>query len=106
MEACFIQETKISYFNDNLASSFWGSSDVDWTTSNSDGASRGLVILRKKGSLVVNYSFIGQGFVGINILWQGYNVNLVNIYAPCSVSLRRVLWNRLIARRAKGVNEV
>lgn len=35
LEVCFIQETKISCFNEILTSSFWGSKEVEWTMSNS-----------------------------------------------------------------------
>lgn len=70
VNVCFIQETKQSAFSDILASSFWGGRDVEWTAKNADGATGGLVILWRKGSLVVNYSFAGQGYVGINISWK------------------------------------
>ncbi|XP_058726684.1 uncharacterized protein LOC131598058 [Vicia villosa] len=105
VEVGFIQETKLTCFSEKLARSFWGSSDVEWTACNSEGASGGMVVLWKKDSLVVNYRLIGSGYVRINISWKGISVNLVNIYAPCSISLRRVLWKNLVDRRAKGLNE-
>lgn len=58
-----------------------------------------MVILWKKDSLVINYSLIGPSFIGINILWYNYGVNL------CSVNLRKDLWYRLLDRRDKGMNE-
>ncbi|XP_058784613.1 uncharacterized protein LOC131659440 [Vicia villosa] len=60
-----------------MAYSLWGSKEVEWTASNSEGASGGM----------------------------GRSVNLVNIYAPCSVNLRRELWQRLIDRRTNSLNE-
>ncbi|XP_058761236.1 uncharacterized protein LOC131634588 [Vicia villosa] len=105
VDLCFIQETKLPCFNDNLASSLWGGNEVEWTSSNSEGASGGMVVLWKKGSLNVNYIFRGHDFIGINIRREGLIYNLVNIYAPCSGVSRRVLWKELLDRRSKGGNE-
>lgn len=91
---CFLQENKAVCFSDSLANSFWGGGETDWTVRNSNGASGGLAIFWKKGTLNLNYSFSGSGYVGINVCWKGSIVNLVNIYAPCSVSARRVLLER------------
>lgn len=60
------------------------------------------MILWIRGSLTINYSFKGVGYVGININWKGVDYNLVNIYAPCSVVDRRVIWSSLLDRRRKG----
>lgn len=49
VDICFLQETNLGSFNDNLARSFWGNEEVDWTTCNWTGASEGMVILWKKG---------------------------------------------------------
>lgn len=51
---------------------------------NSLGASRGMVILWEKGSLALNFSFISQGFMRINVMWKGNVYNFVSIYAPCN----------------------
>lgn len=64
-----------------------------------------MVILWKKEYLVVNYNFIGPGYVGINVSWGGCGVNVVNVYASCSINYREGMWNSLLGRRIKGVNE-
>ncbi|XP_058776002.1 uncharacterized protein LOC131650307 [Vicia villosa] len=64
-----------------------------------------MVILWKKGSLCANYSFSGYGYVGINATRDGVCFNLVNMYAPCNMVLRRRLWAGLIDRRLKSGNE-
>ncbi|XP_058776661.1 uncharacterized protein LOC131650982 [Vicia villosa] len=99
IDVCFIQETKLSGFNDYLAGAFWGSSDVEWTACNSVGAAGGMVILWRKGALTVNFSFVGKGFVGINILWKDKGYNLVNVYALCSVLERRLVWTSLLHKK-------
>lgn len=72
---------------------------------NSLGSSRGMVILWGKGSFSLNFSFIGQGFVGININWKGIGYNLVSNYAPSSLIARRVLCKSLVERKRKSRNE-
>ncbi|XP_058762540.1 uncharacterized protein LOC131635919 [Vicia villosa] len=99
VDVCFIQETKLSSFNDVVARSFWGGIEVDWTVSHSEGASGGMANLWKKGSLNLNYSFKALGYVGINVWWKSTCVNLVNIYAPCNAVARRDLWKSLVDRR-------
>lgn len=105
VDICFLQETKLSSFNDNLAKSFWGGIEVDSTASFSEGASDGMVILWKKSDVFVNFSFHGLGYAGINITYENIIYNLVNIYAPCSAVLRRGLWDSLIKRRIKSGNK-
>lgn len=41
--------------------------------------------------LSLNYSFKGDGFVGVNVEWKGKTYNFVNIYAPCNNMKRRNL---------------
>ncbi|XP_058726636.1 uncharacterized protein LOC131597999 [Vicia villosa] len=89
-------------FDNDMDHSFWGSKDVEWSASHSIGASGGMVILWKKDSIFVNYSFIGRGFIGINFLWKGDIYNLVNVYAPSNAVERRVLWSSLVDRRNKS----
>lgn len=75
----FLQETKLSCFDDIVAKSFCGSSDAGWFVPHSRGASGGLAIFWRKHFVIVNHSFIGNGFIGINVSWNGDIYNLVNI---------------------------
>lgn len=60
----------------------WGNNEVEWTASNSIGASGGMVILWAKNSLILNFNFKWAGFVGINVTMLGRAINSVNVYAP------------------------
>ncbi|XP_058726795.1 uncharacterized protein LOC131598187 [Vicia villosa] len=105
IDICLLQETKIPCFSDSLAKSFWGENGVEWTASNSVGAAGGMVILWKKDSLSLNYSFIGKGFVGINFVWKGVCCNVVNVYAPCNELERRLVWKSLLERKINHGSE-
>lgn len=96
VEVFLIQKSKLSLCTDVIASYFWGGNKVDWTTSNLVGDLGGMIILWKKGSLDLNYNFIGHGYVGINIIHKGKCCNLVNIYAPYNVMERRGLWKGFV----------
>lgn len=45
VDVCFLQETKLSLFNLNLAEGLWRAKDMEWTHLDSVGTSGGLVIL-------------------------------------------------------------
>ncbi|XP_058750420.1 uncharacterized protein LOC131623430 [Vicia villosa] len=105
IDVCLIQETKVADFSEPLAKSFWGCSGVEWTASNSVGAAGGMVILWRKDFLSLNYSFRGEGYVGVNFFWKGDCYNIVNVYAPCSSVERRQVWRSLVERKNKSVNE-
>ncbi|XP_058742529.1 uncharacterized protein LOC131615027 [Vicia villosa] len=106
IDVCFIQETKLHVFNESLACDFWGNKEVEWTTCNSVGAAGGMVILWRRGALSLNYSFLGKGFVGININWKGVGYNLVNVYAACNRAKRLLTWDLLLSKkRSRGGEE-
>lgn len=96
----------MSCFDDIVAKSLWGSSEVGWSVSHSKGASGGMDILWKKHSVIVNHSCIGKGFLGINVSWNGGIYNLFNVYAPNGAMERRMLWSSLITRKqCSGIEE-
>lgn len=66
-------------------------------------AEEGVVILWRRELLSLNYSFIGKGYVGININWIGGCYNLMNVYAPCCVMEIRILWSSLWRKRERVV---
>ncbi|CAI8615628.1 unnamed protein product [Vicia faba] len=102
-----MEKSKISQFEVSLALYFWGNPEVEWTACNSRGVSGGMVILWNKNSLALNFSFIGLGFVGININWKGGVYNFVNVDAYCNATDRRVMYRGKIhvAQRKPGENE-
>ncbi|XP_058754496.1 uncharacterized protein LOC131627673 [Vicia villosa] len=94
-------ETKLSAFDDLVASSFWGNQDVEWTAFYSQGASGGMAIIWRKNSdfVFVNYSFVGSAYIGINVIWKEGVYNLVNIYASCNAADTRALSSNLVERK-------
>lgn len=89
---CFIQETKLKEVDENFVFALWGNKDMDWSFKGANGRSGGLLTMWKKSFLDVCFSFIGEGFLGINVDWKRGNNNLVNVYSSCSIHLKRKLW--------------
>lgn len=50
-DLCFLQEININCFYECVARFFWGNNEVEWTASNSIGASGRMVILWAKNSM-------------------------------------------------------
>ncbi|XP_058783757.1 uncharacterized protein LOC131658488 [Vicia villosa] len=65
VDLCFIQETKLSGIGLNLVKEMWGDVDVEWSYLDANGASSGILTMWKKEFFFLNYSFRGEGFLGL-----------------------------------------
>ncbi|XP_058747173.1 uncharacterized protein LOC131620182 [Vicia villosa] len=81
--------------------SMWGEDDMDFSFSRSEGFSGGLLSIWRTGSVTVLASFCGPGYLGSKLLWKGACYYIVNVYSSCSMSLKRVLWSRLVELKNK-----
>ncbi|XP_058741999.1 uncharacterized protein LOC131614433 [Vicia villosa] len=97
----FIQESKLRSVSDIVARSFWGNSDVDFSFSESEGRSGGIIILWKASTISVVFSFRGTGFMGIKVSWKNKFYYLVNVYAACSLSTKCNMWKELVDLKQK-----
>lgn len=77
---CFLQETKIQVVTEVDIFELWGSKEVEWTCKGGEGRSGGIILMWKACVFQPLFGFSGEGFVGINVCWQGNFVYLVNIY--------------------------
>ncbi|KAI5430646.1 hypothetical protein KIW84_035018 [Lathyrus oleraceus] len=98
---CFIQETKIHAIDVISLDSFWNDSIAEWSSKWAVGRSGGILTLWKKNSFALVASFVGEGFLGIHVLWSGINLFLVNVYSSCFIEKNRVFWARLVEFKSK-----
>ncbi|XP_058741064.1 uncharacterized protein LOC131613407 [Vicia villosa] len=91
-----LQETKLKSCSDLIAKSFWREVGIDYSVSDSEGMSGGLIILWNASKLNVVCSFRGAGFLGIKVIWMDRVFYICNVYSPCNLSLKRVLWRNLL----------
>ncbi|XP_058726467.1 uncharacterized protein LOC131597819 [Vicia villosa] len=82
--------------NEELAKSFWSSSEVEYSFSNSVGRSGGIITLWKKDDMEVLSSFRGEGFLGIHVSWKGDRYYVINVYSSCDMNKKKELWKALL----------
>ncbi|XP_022008089.1 uncharacterized protein LOC110907409 [Helianthus annuus] len=92
-----IQEVQVSNVDPIVVGRYWGKADMEWESVDARGRSGGLISVWDPGmfskqSIVRHDSFllISGSLAGSNIY-----INIVNVYAPCDVMRRRLLWEEL-----------
>lgn len=77
-----IQETKISNMEDFIARSFWDEFGIGFSFSNPVSLLGGTIILWED-TLSVLFSFKGDSFLGIRVMWKYQVYYIVNVYSSC-----------------------
>ncbi|XP_058755940.1 uncharacterized protein LOC131629163 [Vicia villosa] len=96
-----IQETKLRSCSEATAKSFWCEEGIEFSVTDSEGMSGGLIILWKASKVNVIGSFRGDGFLGIIVESKEFEskecpLYICNVYSPCGLSSKRVLWKNLL----------
>ncbi|XP_058783451.1 uncharacterized protein LOC131658138 [Vicia villosa] len=81
---------------DGWAKSFWNSSEIGFSFSNSLGRSGGLITLWDRNKVEVVSSFKGDGYLGTKVEWKNSFYYIVNIYSSCLLSKKKELWKKLL----------
>ncbi|XP_058733128.1 uncharacterized protein LOC131604722 [Vicia villosa] len=95
VDICFIQETKLSGIGLNVVKEMWGNIDVEWSFLDANGASEGILTMWKKDFFSLNYSFRGDGYLGLCVEKEGKLIYFVNVYASCDKVTRRRTWKNI-----------
>lgn len=74
-----------------------GGSDVEWCFKGVVGRYGGLLIMWKKVLFELNFSFMGIGFLGVNVGWKWVNIYLENVYVGCNMQKKRRFWCDLMS---------
>lgn len=92
-----IQETKLSVIDDWIIKYLWAVSPYGFSYQPSSGASGGLVTIWDSTRIDVwcSMSFGHTLIIKGSIIQSGEHFVLVNVYAPCDLLAKRVLWERL-----------
>lgn len=79
---------------------------MNWCFKKSEGNSWGLLCIWNSNSLVQLEQFEGRGYLGVKGLWGINRVPcfLINVYSPCNLSNKRILWEELWGLRAVNLN--
>ena len=92
--AILIQESKLENLSPKLLKSIWNSPDLDFCLSPSEGNSGGLITVWDTHFFHMESSRIERHWIAIEgtLLRSQLHCTIVNIYNPCSVSLRAIVW--------------
>nr|GEZ57736.1 RNA-directed DNA polymerase, eukaryota [Tanacetum cinerariifolium] len=98
-----LQETKMDRINHMYVKFIWDNSDYQYVSSDSAGSSGGILCVWEATIFKKDYATVSDNFNAIYGSWISNNskVLIVVIYAPQSLSHKRVLWDyisSLIAR--------
>jgi exonuclease III len=100
-----IQETKMEVITPNFCFNLWGSEDCDWVFLPSERNSGGVLSMWNKVISRLNFTFVGEDFVGVCLDWGIHHRKcfVINVYAKGSVEDKKRLWESLVAvRRSLG----
>lgn len=102
-KACIflIQETKLKHYSVSMACSFWNVDKVDFTVSDSEGMSDGLISLWNYSKIEVLFSFRGNGYLGIKVMWEEKYYYVCNVYSSCVLSYKRELWENILDYKSR-----
>lgn len=70
---------------------------MEFSASNSVGASGGLLILWKKSFFTIHNVIAQRSYIVLQGRVGDFECNLVNVYAPNETAQRRIIWGELIA---------
>ncbi|XP_058774887.1 uncharacterized protein LOC131649156 [Vicia villosa] len=96
VDIAFIQETKLRGVKFQTVKELWGDALVEWSHSDAEGASGGILIMWRKDFFKVLYSFKGEGFLGLCVEKENRRIYFVNFYASCDHNSRMRSWKRLV----------
>jgi len=96
-----IQETKLEVITPALCYSLWGGEDCDWVFKAYEGNSGGILSIWRKSCANIEFSFQGEGYVGVCLEWGVEKVRsiVVNVYSKCELGTKRRLWEALLEER-------
>lgn len=96
-----LQETKLKSCSMKMAISFWRKEDIDFSCSDAEGLSGGIMILWRASAMEVICSYRGTGFIGIKVCLHNNFYYIFNVYSSCHSVLKKALWNKLLEMKSR-----
>ena len=99
-----LQETKKEQVDKALCRALWGDLDITWAMQPANNNARGILCIWSEQVFRLEKKCSGCGFIYLEGTWiaNGVKVNIVNIYLPCEVGLKRNLWDQI--RQLRNAN--
>ena len=92
-----LQETKKEAIDKALCQALWGYSEVKWELNPTINSPGGMLCLWSEATFKMENKITGSGFIFLQGIWHGYGerVVILNIYSPCDVNMKRILWDQI-----------
>ena len=103
-----IQETKREKFDKIICQSMWGDSTVSWDSVPFVHAVGGLLCLWNNSAFQVERTIKCHSFLFLDGTWvtENQRLHIVNVYAPCDLPGKRILWEELRQLKLANPNGV
>ncbi|XP_058783070.1 uncharacterized protein LOC131657719 [Vicia villosa] len=105
VDIAFIQETKLRGVQFKVVRELRGAALVEWSHSDAEGASGGIIIMWRKYFFKIISNFRGEGFLGICVEKEDIMIYFFNIYASSDHNVRLRSWRRLMEIKRKSSAE-
>ena len=101
-----LQETKKETVNKSMCRALWGNSDFCWEEVPAVNTAGGILCIWNQKSLKVESKSAGLGFILLSGKWgqESIAVHVVNIYSPCNLQDKRVLWDKVTQLKIQNPN--
>ncbi|XP_057429674.1 uncharacterized protein LOC130722842 [Lotus japonicus] len=97
-----VQETKLQDVDNRLCTSIWGDANCEWRFIPASNRAGGILSIWRSGAFHPEEVHGGGGFLGLVGVWENQSERcaIVNVYSPCSIEGKRVLWRELLPWKA------
>lgn len=97
LDICCVQETKMETLSEKDGKCVWRSDGVLWSAEGAVGRSGGILTFWKDNKLCCTSHWNLGGAVAVNGSWRasGEELCIINVYAPCQLNGKLLLWDRL-----------
>lgn len=94
---CCIQESKLEHCDDLICRALWGNGNFGWIARDAVGRSGGIISIWNSDLFSCLSAWHMEGAIIVNGLWGSNRIQccVINVYAPCDLSVKRDLWDRL-----------
>ena len=102
-----IQETKKEVIERSMCQAILGDSEVRWEAQPSSNTVGGILCIWSEKTFSLEGKVIGTGFVMLTRKWiqEAQTMNIINIYSPCDIQSKRVLWDTIKQLKIKALED-
>ncbi|GKV05619.1 hypothetical protein SLEP1_g17606 [Rubroshorea leprosula] len=93
------KETKMVGINRSSCRMIWGSDDFEWVARDAEGLSGGMLCIWNSKKFKMGRVLAGMDFIGVEGAWgvEQCPASIINVYSPCQLGKKRILWEELKA---------